>query len=262
MDAARAVYPKIVFQANSTDPADITDVNDPDAVPGIGVLERRFDRVYVDILGITPSGGPGDPEVPYSFKLFNAGGSAVGSGTCLISPLQIDAIQVTGVNWGINVWNRENFLVADRGTHYTSHTINGDTMTTLTPDILWVEFNGGYVFDWNEYWQDDDFPPPIKQDNVSVVLHDNDEISGEMNMYVQLNIIGIGATGNYIAINNLNRTDTLGNFIYWASTIDPWPGILTPGHTYTVNLDDPHSAGFEWTFTGLDLDVTGNNPNG
>ena len=135
-----------------------------------------------------------------------------------------------------------------------------DTIATATPDVLWVEFNGGPMYDWDEYWNDQDFPPPARRDNVALVLTDQDGVSGSMTMALELAIIGIGATGNVLAIHHLDLING-GAYLDWAGGPPPWPGILAPGHSYAVKLDDPGTVGTDWTFPEL-LTAGGTNPNG
>jgi hypothetical protein len=120
--------------------------------------------------------------------------------------------------------------------------------------VLWFEFGGGWVFDYNE----DD----LTNSNVKVRIVDN-ESAAEAAMTMALRIVGFGATPDtYIAIHRLDLMNPdSGAWADWKAPGNPINlGILDPGRNFTVHLDDPLYPGIDDTYT-QNLFVTGTNPN-
>jgi hypothetical protein len=248
-------YPLVAIK-ETNNPADITSPTDPSNIAGIIVNEANPHRVRVYVGPTTPSGGDvGDPERTYSVKLFGPGDNAVGQATYNVAPIQIDPGPPMGFRWAVNVWNREGMEIADRIPAYDTWQVNGDTIGTghITPDVIWVEFGDGWVFDFTED------PAQIDNtNNVKILLTDNQSASQDY-MAMMLRIIGLDATGNYIAVHPVGATDFVNPILPGGG-----PGKLNPGHDYLVQLDSPQYAGIDFAFDGPSdhmLVVTGSNPN-
>ena len=106
-----------------------------------------------------------------AYHLYDATDGDIGEGRFKIFDTPIEPVLPVGVEWGINVGDRGDWNKVDFDTLCTNKAVNGTTMTTPTPDVLWVRFNGNTrVLDWNEYWQDDE----TNQDNIQLVVQDSE----------------------------------------------------------------------------------------
>jgi len=175
-----------------------------------------------------------------------------GEGTFVCSPVQTPPDTPTAVDWGINLWNREDGNLNDRD--YATHVLNADTVGSPTPDVFWFELRDGWFFDSDQV-DEEVFSAAdgSADDNVKVCFEDTADASM---MYADctLRIVGLTYHRNYIML-----------FIPTAAAFanpgaSDWPGIFDTGHTYNIHLEDPHFTGLEDTFTEQ-LTVTGANPN-
>ena len=244
-------YP-IAAVKETGDPNLIISPDDPDNEAGIIVVEANPHRVLLDVAVTTTSGSVGDPDRTFSVKLFGPGNAAVGQGVYNVAPIQIDPPAPQGIRWGINVWNREEMEIADRIPAYDTFLVDGTTIATgfPTPDVFWVEFGGGWIYDFTESPDQLDLTS-----NVKVLLTDNGNANQDF-MPMLLRIVGIDAAGNYIAVHPIEAKDFVNPVIPGGG-----PGKLNPGHDYTVQLEDEHYPGIDWTFADHDLVVVGTNPN-
>lgn len=251
IQASGGLYPQVAVK-ETPNPANITSL--ADNILGVVMYETIPGRLVVDVTVISQEGGVGDPTRTYSFKFFNANGSAVGQGTFMMAPIGSFNVEPTGYDWGVNVWDRDVGELNMRT--YDDFFVDGDTIgiDAVRPDVLWFEFGGGWVFDVEQdaegvYADGDDIDSP----NVRVRLVDR---AGSGNFYMSfgLRIAGLSAAGNYLAIHALNIRAW-----EWPG-IGAWPGMFDGGKSFDVQLDDPHYAGIEYTYP-QPLFVTGTNPN-
>lgn len=243
---ASMVYPAVGVQ-ETADPAYISSYDDPQNEPGIVIVQRNPGRIVLDIAVITLPGSPGDPERTYSFRLFDQVGVPTGEGSFVLAPINIDPGQPNGVRWAVNAWDRESFEIADRATHFATYIVDGTTVPTNTPPVLWVELNGGWVYDFSD-------PQSPATDNIKLVLTDNDNAK-TAELLLTLCIAGLDVSGNCI----FTRTVTAEDFV---NPVLPGggPGNLNPGHEYLVALDGTRDPGIDYEFSG-GLLVVGTNPN-
>jgi hypothetical protein len=252
---ATTTYPVAAIQ-ETDNPSDITGMDNPENIVGILVQEANPHRVRVYVGPTTPSGGGvGDPTRTYSVKLFGPNDLAVGQATYDVSPIEISPSPPAGIRWAVNVWNREGMEIADRIPAFDTWQVNGDTIGAgqITPDVIWVEFADGWVYDFTED------PVAIEgTNNVKILLTDN-QTSSQDTMPMMLRIIGLDTTGNYLAVHPVSAADFVNPILPGGG-----PGKLNPGHDYLVQLDSPQFAGIDFAFDGPsdhNLVVTGSNPN-
>ena len=242
-------FPRIIVQETGN-PYDID--FDDESEPGVMVAQRCPGRLVVDIAALTIGGGPGDPVRQYAYRCFNSDGFVIGHGYFDVSPIGGFAPQPVGVDWGVNVWDREEREIGDRDFSYK--VLDGSTIGGVEPDVLWFELSGGWLHDWE---QDDSQVyagnPYPETANVTVRIEDQ---STEDWMFLEcsLRIAGIGPSATWIVVH---KPDVMA---FRFPGVPGWPGIFEPDHTYDVQLDDPRFFGAEYTYSGA-LTVTGTNPN-
>jgi PKD repeat protein len=232
------IYPRITVVEGS-DPS----VIDP-GTTGIGSVllpARRGGAITADVVVLTRATGPGDPVITYAYRLFDVDDSIVAQDTFQVTPTDITPPPPEGRGWGINVWNREEREIGDQV--YVHHVADGGTCGSETPDVLWVEFSNGWMFDTQS----------LAGLNTRLVLKDQ---GGEAShsLPFSLRMGETGAAGNgYICTHEITSDD------FRRPDLPDWPGILEPGHTYDVGLDDPLTSGVDFVFDAP-LEVTGTNP--
>jgi hypothetical protein len=255
-------YPIIVLKACYTEPdtwPTITGPDDPDAEANILIpLDggREAGRICVDVTSLILNLDPPvmGNQTWCAYHLYDAADGDIGQGRFKIYDEPVEPVLPMGVEWGVNVGDRGDWNKLDFNTLCTNKAVNGTTMTTPTPDVLWVRFNGKTrVLDWNEYWSDDD----PNTDNIQLVVQDSELAQSALAMY--LVIVGITLNNDYIAIHHLDLNDGAGWYYDWVAAF-PTPGILAPGKTYDLGIDDPTIAGIDFWFSDQ-LNVIGNNPN-
>lgn len=248
-------YPTIMIK-EGTDASGFTE-DDPDGIAGITIPlsgGRESGRLNVDITNLIlnlPPPVSGDPPLNYCYKVFGAT-AEVGTGRFIVPNEPLELQTPVGAAWGINVGNRGDWNKLDFNLLCTNFAVNGSTMNTPTPDVLWVRFNGGTrMLGWDEYWSG------ATTSNVQLVIED---ITEPATMYRGLSTVCIGVTANndYIAIHHLNRNDG-SRFVDWVDS-PPNGGVLTPGHEYTLALDDSTTGTLDYIFPQT-MAVVGNNPN-
>lgn len=246
------VYPVIIV-ASGTDPDVITwesrqpagdggpiwtenVLSNDEGEPGwLLVSNRHPGRIVVDLGALPPTGD--DPE-PYVYKLFSEDGSTVGAGSFNKAgafPLPVPSPTVATPNsWGVNVFNRNataslTLGQRDYGDVSEKKTVQGNTVDTDTPDVLWFEFRDGWVFSSNP------------QNNVRALIDAQNEGIFDARMNIDLRIIGVDNDNQYIAIAPLQR-------FHFFDPDDP-RGNLFETETYDVRLDDPTKPGdFETSY--------------
>ena len=254
-------YPIIVLKIDRDDPDNWPTINgptDPDAEPDILIPAndgREAGRICVDVTPIIVNLSPPVLNNEYwcTYDLYDATSRNIGEGHFKIYDTPIEPVLPVGVEWGVNVGDRGDWNKVDFNTLCTNKAVNGTTMTTPTPDVLWVRFNGNTrVLDWNEYWQDDE----TNQDNIQLIVQDSELEQSALQMC--LVIAGVTLNNDYIAIHHLNLNNGAGWYYDWAAAF-PSSGILTPGQTYDLGLDDPTVAGVDFWFPDQ-LSIIGANP--
>lgn len=250
-------YPVIVVQETSN-PDDITGPGDPDAIAGITIPStggREAGRINVDIttlmLNLPP---PSGITHFFCYKLYDTADTEIGWGMFEVPSDAIDPAPLVGVSWGINVGQRGSWNSAEFDTLAISHTLNGTSMFSDTPDVLWVRVNGGTRFmDWNEYWSDDD----PSADNVRILIQNESAQSAALLLLPVA--VEVGLNKDYVLIHRFDHNDGAGYYYDWKST-PAGDGILEPGQSYNVYLDDPDTGSTDYQFPDQ-LIVTGSNPN-
>lgn len=248
-------YPQIVIK-EGTDASGFLE-DDADAIPNISIPMtggREGGRLNVDIAFLIlslPPAAPGDPDINYCYKVFGQT-SDVGTGKFSVPSTPFDPTTPVGVAWGINVGERGTWLKNDFNGLCINTNVNGDTMTTPTPDVFWVRFNGNTrVRNAFEYWDGG------SDDNVKIIFSDTTNPAQEVTG-LYLSLVGITGANDYIAIHHLNRNDGL-SYVDWVASFANG-GVLQPGDVYDVQLDDPTTGGVDYTFA-QQMTVSGANPN-
>ena len=240
------VFPQIIVEEtdDEQDPDVITGPDDEDAEVGIFIVEYGQNRLVVDVAAI--QGGNGqveDPTLFYVFKLFSRQGSEYGFGDFLVPPVDIGVNDFNGIDWGVDVFDRTALEIEDRdfGGASGKRTVDKSTVGpgAATPDVIWVEFAGGYYFDWDN-----------NPDTNNPVLYLNQTDGGEDFFTLSLRIAGITPFGSVLAIHPLHPDDffVAGN---------PFSGLLRSGKTYDVGVDSPLEPGLPDTLFDKQLIVTG-----
>ncbi len=243
-----AAWPQIVVgppggSGSPVNPNIITSL-DYEGVEGILIPVQNGNRIVADIRVVTGPPQPGDDDEYYAYKLFNADGSAVGQGTFFVPVLGIATPGPTGVNWALNVFNREERELSDRD--YQDRTLDSSRVGTLAPDIIWAEFRDGWMFEAFESAPDRPYV------NVHMNLDDQEAAGGEMDVDLSLRVAGLTPGGAYLAIHEVVRDD-------YFDILQPGFGILRKGHVYNVGLDDPRTPSLDHEFA-FPLLVTGDLP--
>ena len=250
LSSSGGIWPRVAI-VETDDPATITSYGD--CLPGIVPYMANTHRLTLDIAVLTVAGGPGDPAVTYSYKVFNADGTSAGDGTFVVHPSGSGAVTPAGVDWAIDVWDRESREIADRT--YTDRTLDGTNVYegNPTPEVLWFEFTNGWYFDADP--DNDGVYASLSTGRDDLCIRFENTSSVEA-MYTSVRpvIAGIGTEGAVIAI----WTPAAISFLN--PSVPGWPGVFSPGETYSVSIDDPHFAGIEHTYSGI-LTVVGINPN-
>jgi len=236
------LWPRVAI-AQTADPADILEIGD--GLPGIVNLSPNTHRLTVDVVTLTTQGNPGDPDETYSYKVFNASGDSLGCGTFIVHKTGSAQTVATGTNWAINVWDRESLAIANR--QYTDFTLDGATISTTTPDVIWFEFTGGWYFEPASY-----SGSGVGYDNMKALFKDTGS-AAVMESTIDVVIAGINPAGTVIAIHGVTSLD-------FHSLIPGWPGIFEPGKTYSVSLADRYTQEIDYTYPQT-LFITGPNPN-
>jgi hypothetical protein len=257
-------YPVIAIIEGS-DASVITDENYAGKIPDCLIPQtggRERGRLCVDVQALIlnlPAPVPGVTKY-FCYKVFKSDGTAEGTGKFEVPAEPVEpslpiGIATGGNGFGVNVgdrgaWDKDTF-----NTTATATAINGSTMNTPTPDVLWVYFNGTTrVLDWDEYWG-----AGAPANNLAIVFEDTSDLA-TYSVKMALTIVGVTPTGNYIAVHDVSRNDGAGYYYDWVDPAVPAGGILYPGGIYNVYLDDPTTAGLDYEYPTT-MNVIGNNPN-
>lgn len=222
-------YPRVTLLKDATpDMIDATTVGDA----GFIVTETAPDHMTVDCAVIFNDLQSGEQN--WAYKLFNENDTAFGQGTFIAQALRFDDPAPFAVNWSVNTFDRLNTpteTTADLLGLYTNRTIKHSNVGTGTPDVLWFQFNGGYMF--NE-------SPAFNTKAVFEWWDGNGNDFSDSIARLDLRIAGIAPNGDYIALHVVTEDDYytpggLGNFI--------------DGMSYIVHLDDPkYPTAWETTY--------------
>ncbi|MCC7477783.1 hypothetical protein IT575_04930 [bacterium] len=212
----QGTFPKC-FMIEGSDAEGIT-FNDPANLEGQFTTVASYTepgRIVIDIAAIRPVGDL-EGTVTFGFKFFNQDTSAVGQGTFTKTALGGFISPLVGVDWGVNAYNRTGQL-AKSSISFADKSVEGNTVGTPTPDVIFAQFSGGWVFNY-----EDDANP-----NVYLYL-ENTESAQNMKMKMNLQLTGITDEGDYLGMHVMNSFDFFDGI---------GPGQLIPGQTYDVYLD-------------------------
>jgi hypothetical protein len=250
-------YPRVVIKNDAN--GAITDMDDPgqEVTP---VISRGAGRLVVSTASITPGGGdPGSPPIKYNIAVYDQGGIPLGTGQFTFQPGSAGfTISPGDLHWGVNIFNREDRdfadMIFDEGTVPEVHTVDGTNLNNAAfpVPVLFFEFYGGAMFDWNQDENKTEGPHAPSSPNAYVFVH-GVNTNRDMDMVMGLRVTGIAPNGDYLCIHTLG----LGDFIKPGTP--GWNGVLDPGEDYQLTLEDTWSNS-STPFTEL-LHVTGNNPN-
>ena len=123
-----------------------------------GILPVHLYPGYLlfDIAVITTPGGIGDPDVNYGYRVFDATDFPLGEGTFVVSKtVGIDPPAPTEINWGVNIFSTNGIGhagdLALGSRFYDNKTVDGTTVGGPAPDVIFFEFGGGRVSDYNRH---------------------------------------------------------------------------------------------------------------
>jgi len=218
------VYPIVVI-AEGYDPVLI---GLDDGIEGIYVAEHRPGMLVVDVSVLTAGAAVGDVE--YGYRVFAASGVPYGGGTFTVTTgLPTVAPPPVGTDWGINVWDREELEIGSQV--YDDFTLDLATLATDTPDVLWLEFADGWVFDF------DDIGPYA---NVNLVI--DHATYGTLRKDIRLLTRTNSGLETYLGICTFSDDD-----VYDPGAPED-PGILKAGESYTLGVDNPGQAGIDYEY--------------
>ncbi|MCB1216131.1 hypothetical protein KDL44_01980 [bacterium] len=232
--------------------------SEPGAASAIILVQHGLGRIVVDIKGL-PTEGPDFSSINYGFGLFSPQGSdflEVGEGTFTMSPFD-DTVAPNAINWGIDAFDRE-ARDLDNG-NWSNHIVNGNFVNDpVQPFVMWVEFNGGTVYDWVQN-EEKVHKVNTSLDNIYIQVKDVDQPADTRIMEVGLRLIGVTPTGTFLAIHTITNRDFVK--IPAPPPSETW-GILAPGHSYEVSINDRVQGSDSFgTDAGDLLVVIGTNPN-
>ena len=267
-----SIWPQVLIKNfTATGASDVTSADIPLATPSgpiywsasgasaIIVAQHGLGRVVVDIAGLPTDDGEFGP-INYGFGLFSPQGVdylEVGEGTFTMSPVD-GTVAPNAINWGIDAFDREERDL-DNG-DYSNHILNGSFVNDpVQPFVLWIEFNGGNVYDWEQN-EEKVWKLNGSLDNIYVQVKDVDQPADVRIMEVGLRLVGVTPTGTFLAIHTITNRD----FVKFGAPPSQTWGILAPGHKYEVSVNDrvlsPGGDSFGTGAADL-LTVIGTNPN-
>jgi hypothetical protein len=264
-----SIWPQVLIKnltATGASDVEVTDI--PLATPsgpvywtadgtGVILVQHGLGRIVVDIAAVPKKDGDFG-SVAYAFGLYTPQGTdflPVGTGKFTMNPFSTTT-KPNAIDWGIDAFDRE-ARDLDNG-NYSNHIINGNFVNDpVQPFVLWVEFNGGNVFDWNQN-EAGVHKVNTNLDNIYIRVIDVDQPSDERIMEVGLRLIGVTPTGNFLGIHTITNKDFVK---FGAPPSETW-GILQPSHKYEVRIWDRVEGGNTFGVAPADLlTVIGNNPN-
>jgi hypothetical protein len=229
-------YPRFTIITNPTnDPnfgPELIDTTTPSEGDGSKALvtERTRNHVTVNLQGFQEN-WPTTGEMECAYKLFNENGTALGQGEMVMQALRFDdgPPTVTGPGtWGVNVFDRETTAdaeIEDLAGLFTNKTIRLSNVGSPRPDVLWFQFNSGYVYD---------FEPSDGDNNVKAVFEWWDGNENEFSPHyaiANLRVAGIAPNGDFLALHVVTENDVFPN------------GNFLDGMSYIVHLDEQQTPG-------------------
>ncbi len=194
--------------------------------------------VGVDIAAL-PDPGPAE-TLTYSFKLFgkpvtpgdDTTRPEIGYGTFDINGLGVNPAAISGVDFGINIFDGVgrgdlDFSGADFSNKMLTLSTIGAVNDAGTPDVLFVQWNGGRVL------------TPENANNVHIVATEDGGGLGSQVMPLEVRAVGIGAGGiDYLGTYQFGSSDKFSSGL---------GGVFSGGFSYDMVLEDNVSADFAFT---------------
>ncbi len=172
-------------------------------------------RIVIDIAALRNIGDL-EGTVTFGFKFFDKAERAIGQGTFTKTALGGFTAPLAGVDWGMNAYNRTG-QTTKNSISFADKSVEGNTVGTPAPDVIFAQFSGGWVFNY-----EDDANP-----NVYMYI-ENIDAGQNAKMKLNLQITGITNDGDYLAMHVMNGFDFFDGV---------GPGQLIAGQTYDVYLD-------------------------
>ncbi|MBN2083252.1 fibronectin type III domain-containing protein [bacterium] len=249
LDYRGEMYPKVAV-AEIASPDQIHSL--ADGIPSVYVSHHSPHRLCLDISAISVEYPSGFPDRTYSYKLFAHDGTALGKGSFTLAPVDYEPAKPTGIDWGVDVWAGTGIEVG--GQDYVYHYINASHVNSDSPDVIWFEIQDGWFFDPD---QPDSgvYNAAADSPNGNVKVCFESEVLGDL-MYADctLRMVQTVTENSYIMLFVPDER------AFTHPTAPDWPGILEPGNSYFVRLDDVRYDGYEDTLEYM-LAITGENPN-
>jgi len=234
--AGSGVYPVVVV-IEGGEPSDIQGPDDS-SIDGVFVVETRPGMLVLDVSVLTASSAYGGGD--YAYRVFSQNGASLGIGTFFVDwGKPTVTTPPVGIEWAINAWDREPTDIGDQ--EYTDFSLDLSTLGTATPDVLWIAFDGGWVYDWHD----------IGPYSNTVLLIDHPTY-GQLAKDIRLVTRAYDHGGYYYYLGICTFTE---EDIYNAGAPED-PGNLQAGESYTLSLEDPNTAGIDYEYT-VSLEVTG-----
>lgn len=242
----------VVIVALGNDPGIITSstVSEP-----VSIAFRGPSSIVLDISSITFAG---TNPVDYCFKVFGAAAEqanwpTLGTGTFTYSPTGIAPASPSGVDWGINIFDdaaRGDLDLAGRD--YSNKQLNASSIGQTASDVLFVEVSNFGFFDW-DLTDPFDYLQPYSGTNTRLRFTDVNDGSQTYAIALVPCAGNLGVTGSIIAMFEFTNEQ-------FSAAQPGWQGILTPGETYSLTLQDPLAPANDFTFPD-NMIVIGTNPN-
>lgn len=231
-------FPQIVVVLGSN-PDSIAGYDDVNKEAAAVISQWQGNKLTVDIAALyRPIADEGD--ITYAFKLFLKDTTTVaGVGTFTCMEIGFPVQSPLGVDWSVNLWSRGEGSISNIDHDAGGGILDASTVNSLTPDVLWFEFSGGWVYG-----------PPKYNDVyivVDYVIPENDPAP----MPLQLEIAGLSLDNHYLAFHTVVRDD-------YFSLTNP-SGKLKTGSRYTLSLRDELTAGEDHQYSRI-LQVVGTLP--
>lgn len=216
------VFPRIIM-VPGTDAIGIV-WDDPNELPGVILVDSYLGsgRLIVDIAALPNADATPDD---YAYKLFSKDTSAICHGFYVKQQTDPTPGSIIGAAWGVNAFNRSGQSSISDG-NFGDKSVEGSTVGTSTPDVIWVRFDGGWVEDFSG------------NSGVRMII-ENTDTSQNANLYLELRAAGLGAGGEYLMTHVLTASDFFDGV---------GPGQLIAGQTYDVYLDYNANPGAAWYF--------------
>jgi hypothetical protein len=185
--------------------------------------------MVIDIAALEPVPVDNPSSVIYGYKFFGRTNDPTTDTTGALSPnlgtgqffknaLGTGVPPLLGEEFGVNAFNRTGqTLITDAD--WTNKTVQGSTVGSPAPDVFFVRWQGGRVYD-----------PDTGNNNVYAVVENSDPetTQGQAEAYLELRIAGITPSGAYIGVHPFANSDFFDGIT---------GGILLTPFSYNVYLD-------------------------